>query len=76
VRHLWERECSIQRRYQKVVELAVSTVGDRRVVGRVIEAAVRMADRVSCFGAVWTLRLSADFFSRSGINLWGHLSFW
>jgi pyruvate carboxylase len=49
VRHLWERECSIQRRYQKVVEVAVSTVGDRRVVGRVIEAAVRMAERVSCF---------------------------
>lgn len=48
VRHLWERECSIQRRYQKVVELATSTVGDRRVVGRVIEAAVRMAERVSC----------------------------
>jgi acetyl/propionyl-CoA carboxylase alpha subunit len=46
---LWERECSIQRRYQKVVEVAVSTVGDRRVVGRVIEAAVRMAERVSCF---------------------------
>ena len=48
VRHLWERECSIQRRYQKVVELATSTVGDRRIVGRVIEAAVRMAERVSC----------------------------
>ena len=48
VRHLWERECSIQRRYQKVVELATSTVGDRKVIGRVIEAAVRMAKRVSC----------------------------
>lgn len=47
VRHLWERECSIQRRYQKVVELATSTVGDRRVVGGLIEAAVRMAERVS-----------------------------
>jgi acetyl/propionyl-CoA carboxylase alpha subunit len=59
---LWERECSIQRRYQKVVELAVSTVGDRRVVGRVIEAAVRMAERVSCFGdVVWVLLSSADF---------------
>lgn len=48
VRHLWERECSIQRRYQKVVELATSTVEDRKIVGRVIEAAVKMAERVSC----------------------------
>ena len=47
VRHLWERECSIQRRYQKVVELATSTVEDRRVVGKVIAAAVKMAERVS-----------------------------
>lgn len=54
VRHLWERECSLQRRYQKVVEVAGSTVNDRRVVGRVIEAAVRMAERVSLF--VWFSR--------------------
>ncbi|KAM0718016.1 hypothetical protein Q7P37_006348 [Cladosporium fusiforme] len=46
VRHLWERECSLQRRYQKVVELAVSTVEDRGLVGRVIEAAVRMAREI------------------------------
>lgn len=48
VRHLWERECSIQRRYQKVVEVAGAMVGDRTAVGRVIEAAVRMAEKVSC----------------------------
>lgn len=47
VRHLWERECSIQRRYQKIVELAPSTAPDRRVVAPVIEAAVRMAEKVS-----------------------------
>ncbi|KAI7221900.1 pyruvate carboxylase [Hortaea werneckii] len=46
VRHLWERECSIQRRYQKIVELAPSTAPDRRVVAPVIEAAVRMAEKV------------------------------
>ncbi|KAI7374050.1 hypothetical protein KC336_g20297, partial [Hortaea werneckii] len=46
VRHLWERECSIQRRYQKIVELAPSTATDRRVVAPVIEAAVRMAEKV------------------------------
>ncbi|GAP91561.1 putative pyruvate carboxylase [Rosellinia necatrix] len=43
VRHLWERECSIQRRYQKIVEQAPSTIMDRAFVGRIIEAAMRMA---------------------------------
>ena len=47
VMHLYERECSIQRRYQKVVELAPSTVPDRRTVAPLIEAAVRMAKKVS-----------------------------
>lgn len=44
--HLWERECSIQRRYQKVVELAPSTI-DRANVSPVIAAALRMAKQVS-----------------------------
>ncbi|KAK8078489.1 hypothetical protein PG996_004659 [Apiospora saccharicola] len=46
VRHLWERECSIQRRYQKVVELAPSTIRDRAFVAAIIDAAVRMAEAV------------------------------
>ena len=46
VMHLWERECSIQRRYQKIVELAPSTVMDRRAVAPVIESAVKMAKKV------------------------------
>ena len=46
VTHLWERECSIQRRYQKVVELAPSTIIDRRLVAQVIESALKMADKV------------------------------
>ena len=46
VMHLWERECSIQRRYQKIVELAPSTAPDRKVVAPVIESAVRMAKKV------------------------------
>ena len=47
VRHLWERECSIQRRYQKVVEMAPSSVRDRGLVKKVINAAIRMAEKVS-----------------------------
>lgn len=47
VAHLWERECSIQRRYQKVIELAPSTIPDRQLVGQVIESALRMARKVS-----------------------------
>ena len=46
VTHLWERECSIQRRYQKVVELAPSVVKDRTLIARVIEDALRMARHV------------------------------
>lgn len=47
VMHLWERECSIQRRYQKIVELAPSTTVDRSKVAPVIESAVAMAKKVN-----------------------------
>lgn len=54
VMHLWERECSIQRRYQKIVELAPSTVLERNVVKPVIEAAVRMAKKVCLYLALFS----------------------
>lgn len=74
VRHLWERECSLQRRYQKVVEVAGANVRDRRVVGRVIEAAVRMAEKVSLFvscGSVMidVLRKHADLLFQDSIQV-------
>lgn len=47
VTHLWERECSIQRRYQKIVELAPSVVPDRKLIANVIEDALKMATHVS-----------------------------
>lgn len=46
VRHLWERECSIQRRYQKIVEQAPSTISDREFIGNIIKAAMRMAQHI------------------------------
>lgn len=60
VSHLWERECSIQRRYQKVVELAPSMCEDRGVVKPVIEAAMRIAREVSMIFAVALIRLRND----------------
>lgn len=47
--HLWERECSIQRRYQKIIEVAPSTISDRRLVSKIIEAALRMANEIRYF---------------------------
>ncbi|KAF2269612.1 hypothetical protein CC78DRAFT_550566 [Lojkania enalia] len=49
VTHLWERECSIQRRYQKVVELAPSIVQDRKLIARVIKDALKMAQHSQYF---------------------------
>lgn len=46
VRHFWERECLIQRRFQKVVEIAPSAVSNRTLIASVIEAAVRMAKAI------------------------------
>jgi acetyl/propionyl-CoA carboxylase alpha subunit len=43
VSHLWERECSLQRRNQKLVEIAPSPDLPPALRDRIIEAAVRMA---------------------------------
>lgn len=49
VRHLWERQCSIQRKYQKVVEIAPCISKKRKFLAQVINAAVRMAQKVNYF---------------------------
>jgi len=46
VSHLWERECSIQRRHQKLVEIAPSPGLPARLRDRLTAAAVRLAGEV------------------------------
>jgi len=50
VKHLWERDCSVQRRFQKIVEVAPTPVEDRRTVSKVIESAMSMASRLNYLG--------------------------
>lgn len=50
VKHLWERDCSVQRRFQKIVEVAPAPVASRNVVKNAIEAAVRMARDIRYLG--------------------------
>lgn len=59
--HLWERECSIQRRYQKIVEIAPSTVVDRQLTAKVIDDALKMARKVSLLTRV-SQRMTIDVF--------------
>jgi acetyl-CoA/propionyl-CoA carboxylase len=50
-RHLFERECSIQRRHQKLIELSPSPVVDTRIREEVGEIAVRAAQAVDYLNA-------------------------
>ena len=47
VTHLGERECSLQRRHQKIVEIAPSPSLDARTRDAIADAAVRMANTVA-----------------------------
>lgn len=61
VRHCWERECSIQRRFQKLVEIAPSRLLDRRLVNSVIEAALRMAKAIKYLSlGTWEFLVSPE----------------
>ena len=49
--HLYERDCSIQRRHQKVVEIAPSNSISKDLRNRICEAAVRLMKNVSYINA-------------------------
>ncbi|HXI61155.1 MAG TPA: acetyl-CoA carboxylase biotin carboxylase subunit [Pyrinomonadaceae bacterium] len=49
--HLGERECSIQRRHQKVIEECPSPINDSGLRARMGEAAIKIAKTVNYFGA-------------------------
>jgi acetyl-CoA/propionyl-CoA carboxylase len=50
-RHLFERECSIQRRHQKLIEMSPSPVVDQQTRERIGEIAVRAAHAVDYLNA-------------------------
>jgi len=50
-RHLFERECSVQRRHQKLIEMAPSPVVSSEVRSRMGEIAIRAAEAVNYLNA-------------------------
>jgi acetyl-CoA carboxylase biotin carboxylase subunit len=57
--HLRERECSIQRRHQKLIEETPSLAIDKRLRGKMCEAAIKAAKAVSYF-SVGTVEFILD----------------
>lgn len=47
IRHLFERDCSVQRRYQKVVEVAPSFNLDEDIKEKLYDYAIRIAEKVN-----------------------------
>ena len=59
VSHLWERECSVQRRHQKIVEMAPAPGLDASVRDALLADAVRLATDVG-YGSLGTFEFLVD----------------
>jgi acetyl/propionyl-CoA carboxylase alpha subunit len=65
IAHLGERECSLQRRFQKIVEIAPAPALNDALRRDIIDAAVRLATRVR-YTNLGTFEFLVDVSSRSG----------
>lgn len=63
--HLWERECSVQRRLQKIVEIAPAPALDDALRADIINAAVRFAKHVG-YTNLGTFEFLVDVSGRPG----------
>ena len=63
--HLWERECSVQRRNQKLVEIAPSPGLDKALRQRLLDAAVRLGEAAR-FDNLGTIEFLVDLDARPG----------
>lgn len=64
VTHLWERDCTVQRRHQKLLEIAPSPVLNPELRSRILEAAVTLASHVAY------LNIGTFEFLVSGDDFW------
>ena len=65
IAHLSERECSVQRRFQKLLEIAPAPSLDDKLRKQIIEAAVRLAKSVGYFN-LGTFEFLVDVSGRKG----------
>ncbi|MCY3567029.1 MAG: carbamoyl-phosphate synthase large subunit, partial [Chloroflexi bacterium] len=65
VTHLWERECSVQRRFQKIVEIAPAPHLQPETRDAIVEAAVRIARDVG-YSSLGTFEFLLDASDGSG----------
>ncbi len=65
IAHLGERECSVQRRFQKVIEIAPAPALDESLRHRIIDAAMRFARSVN-YTNLGTFEFLVDVTGRSG----------
>jgi acetyl/propionyl-CoA carboxylase alpha subunit/acetyl-CoA carboxylase carboxyltransferase component len=64
VTHLGERECSVQRRFQKIIEIAPAPALDDGLRRRIIEAALRLAESIG-YSNAGTFEFLVDVSGRS-----------